>query len=289
MTWKSWMDNCERRCDEMEIISSSMRIIGPVLFSLFFGLFSFIVYTFFVQILPYWVTPFTSWYYIHTIISIFLMINIIFNYVSVIRTDPGTTPSTLSLYDYESAPYEQPKVCKKCQRIKPPRAHHCTICKKCVLKMDHHCPWVMNCVGHQNHKFFVLFLLWLWIACMYIAALSAPLMFTIFSGTEPDVPLLLTFVLTGCFSIVLIGFVGFNLYLVATGQTQLEFYDNSLKKDRAKKKGMNWVNQYDLGAKKNLQMFFNLGSNKWYTFSYLLPSYKPALGDGINWPTVLDN
>jgi hypothetical protein len=30
------------------------------------------------------------------------------------------------------------KFCKKCQLPKPSRAHHCSVCNKCVLKMDHH-------------------------------------------------------------------------------------------------------------------------------------------------------
>ena len=48
--------------------------------------------------------------------------------------------------------------CKKCNNPRPPRAHHCKICKKCTLKMDHHCPWVANCVGYYNQKNFYQFL-----------------------------------------------------------------------------------------------------------------------------------
>lgn len=48
--------------------------------------------------------------------------------------------------------------CKKCNKIRPPRSHHCTTCGSCVLKMDHHCPWIFNCVGLQNQKAFYLFL-----------------------------------------------------------------------------------------------------------------------------------
>ncbi len=32
--------------------------------------------------------------------------------------------------------------CAKCRLPKPQRAHHCSICNQCVLKMDHHCPWI---------------------------------------------------------------------------------------------------------------------------------------------------
>lgn len=48
--------------------------------------------------------------------------------------------------------------CKKCNNPRPPRAHHCKICGKCVLKMDHHCPWIANCVGYYNQKNFYQFL-----------------------------------------------------------------------------------------------------------------------------------
>lgn len=34
------------------------------------------------------------------------------------------------------------RFCDKCMLVKPDRAHHCSVCGMCVLKMDHHCPWV---------------------------------------------------------------------------------------------------------------------------------------------------
>merc|ERR1719162_1083253 len=61
-----------------------------------------------------------------------------------------------------------PKSCKKCGRWKPPRAHHCSVCGRCVLKMDHHCPWINNCVGFNNYRHFLLFLLYLASCCLFV-------------------------------------------------------------------------------------------------------------------------
>jgi hypothetical protein len=52
-------------------------------------------------------------------------------YVHTIFTDPGGVP--LHYVNEE-------RICQKCERAKPPRAHHCSSCGRCILRMDHHCP-----------------------------------------------------------------------------------------------------------------------------------------------------
>ena len=91
--------------------------------------------------------------YIISILFYFSVIMAIICHVLTIATDPGSLDydiiSQLKIKEKES--------CLKCQKDRPKRAHHCSICKRCFMKMDHHCPWVFNCVGFGNQKIFFLF------------------------------------------------------------------------------------------------------------------------------------
>jgi hypothetical protein len=42
-----------------------------------------------------------------------------------------------------------------------------SICRRCVEDMDHHCPWVNTCVGRRNRKYFILFVVYTSVLCIY--------------------------------------------------------------------------------------------------------------------------
>lgn len=54
---------------------------------------------------------------------------------------------------------QSPSWCDACLVEKPARAHHCKICKVCVLRRDHHCYVLGECIGLRNQGHFILFLL----------------------------------------------------------------------------------------------------------------------------------
>ncbi|KAH9837742.1 zf-DHHC-domain-containing protein [Rhodofomes roseus] len=59
------------------------------------------------------------------------------------------------------------RYCWKEGFVKPLRAHHCAACGTCVLRYDHHCPWIGQCVGARNYKYFVIFLEWALLFCLW--------------------------------------------------------------------------------------------------------------------------
>ena len=109
------------------------------------------------------------------------------------------------------------RYCSKCKGIRPPRAHHCAICGKCVLRMDHHCPWVGNCVGLYNHKHFIMFLLHAIIGNLIVfGVISADISTSSFSGAITKVEQMLTYVLSGTLAFCLLCFMCMHLYFICT-------------------------------------------------------------------------
>lgn len=96
-------------------------------------------------------------------------------------SDPGTVPKDLGYPGgldrvplIDKTPNIGDKVpvqCRPCKAIKPDAAHHCRSCNRCVIRMDHHCPWVNNCVAMKNQKYFLLFLFYTAICCIYSGVL----------------------------------------------------------------------------------------------------------------------
>jgi len=87
-------------------------------------------------------------------------------------TDPGAVPRDAIPFSKDFRTHNVPvRTCRRCGCFKPARAHHDRISNRCVVKMDHYCPWVNNVVGFNNHKFFILFLAYIFLGSVYALGL----------------------------------------------------------------------------------------------------------------------
>jgi palmitoyltransferase ZDHHC2/15/20 len=97
---------------------------------------------------------------------------------STASTAAGLSPVTTAfphLHLMQERTYDgRLRYCHKCNNYKSDRCHHCSVCKKCVLRMDHHCVFLGNCVGFYNHKFFVSFVSYAFLGCLFVAIVAFP-------------------------------------------------------------------------------------------------------------------
>ncbi|XWS66183.1 hypothetical protein CRYUN_Cryun05aG0178100 [Craigia yunnanensis] len=137
------------------------------IFAVFF-LMGFVYYFTVFIFIEEWVGLQSSAGSLNAMIFTFLASLCLFSFFVGVLTDPGHIPSSYlpDVEDSCSVSDQEPKkngvqskYCDKCAAYKPPRAHHCRVCRKCILRMDHHCLWINNCVGYWNYKaFFTLIL-----------------------------------------------------------------------------------------------------------------------------------
>lgn len=168
------------------------------------------------------------------------------------------------------------RYCKKCHHIKPDRSHHCSVCEACVLKMDHHCPWFNNCVSYTNYKFFILFLGYTVLYCLFIAATSLRYCVKIWEGSievSGRYHIIILFFAPALFAASLIFLFAYHCHLISVNRSTLEYLRKPTFQTGADRDGFN------LGWHANFVEIFGEDVGKWF-----LP-ISSSLGNGVSFPT----
>lgn len=180
--------------------------------------------------------------------------------------------------------------CKRCFKQKPERAHHCKVCKSCILKFDHHCPWINQCVGLRNERHFVLFMAWFVISCSFFVFLGYEYLWPAIAYQSddwhsklPPTGYVLIYVMALALGFAVSIMLFWHLYLVSSAESTVENYDFARYREVAKTRGTEFVNSYDLGRMKNLTLFFNLGPSGYPLYTLLLPLRCAPCSDGVSW------
>ncbi|RZF36243.1 hypothetical protein LSTR_LSTR013668 [Laodelphax striatellus] len=212
-------------------------------------------------------SPYPVYSYINILIFQTLAFLAFASHLRTMFTDPGSVPkgnATREMIQQMGCRDGQIVFkCLKCCSIKPDRAHHCSVCQRCIRKMDHHCPWVNNCVGEDNQKYFVLF-------TFYIASISVHSLFLAgnqfvtcvrvewkdcSSFSPPTTVFFLVFLVFEAllFAIFTAAMLGTQLQAIWNDETGIE----QLKKEEAR-----WVKK---SRWKNIQFVFGRFSLAWFS------------------------
>ncbi|KAG9327133.1 hypothetical protein KVV02_008763, partial [Mortierella alpina] len=280
-------------CSPTDAIPRLMRAAnarqGPILIGILSVVLSLNTYCLFAVHLPFhfqWLPgegiQTNASYLLNLFWSCYLVWGVAANYYYAIKTPPGSVLDGMSTEDEETtfndillemeSFTEFPPLCKRCHLPKPERAHHCSVCMKCILKYDHHCPWIGNCVGHFNVRYFIMLLTYTTMACIYFVYMGfGPLM--LIAEYEDDeywpYPLprslvAFTEVLTVGMGLVIGVMTAWHWQLILTAQTTLEHHSNSQVRQICAKNGEKFTNAYDFGVVGNLLNLFNIGRRGHY-------------------------
>jgi len=102
-------------------------------------------------------------WYVHMTLGFIIVTNIVGNFVGLWLVDTSTRHIVIPSGQIG----DKWHFCASCEAVSPPRAWHCSSCNTCILKREHHCMFAGYCVGHFNHRYFILFLVWLWFGVVY--------------------------------------------------------------------------------------------------------------------------
>ncbi|XP_032605064.3 palmitoyltransferase ZDHHC16 isoform X6 [Taeniopygia guttata] len=275
------------------LVDHVTRWFGVVFVALVIGLTSSIVAIVYICLLPLILQTYTpAWICWHLAYGHWNLIMIVFHYYMAITTSPGHPPQAKNDLTGVS-------ICRKCIAPKPARTHHCSICNRCVLKMDHHCPWLNNCVGHYNHRYFFSFCFFMTMGCIY-CSISGWEMFrdayaaieTYYQTPPPTFSfrqrafhksVVYLWVLCSSVALALGALTLWHAALITRGETSIERHINRKERQRLQKKGKVFRNPYSYGSWDNWKVFLGVDVPRHWLTRVLLPSPHLPHGTGLSW------
>uniref|UniRef100_A0A8C8Z5D9 Palmitoyltransferase n=1 Tax=Prolemur simus TaxID=1328070 RepID=A0A8C8Z5D9_PROSS len=173
----------------------------------------------------------------HFFYSHWNLILIVFHYYQAITTPPGYPPQGRN--DIATV-----SICKKCIYPKPARTHHCSICNRCVLKMDHHCQLLPPALLKLPTNL-----------CLFLSSVALAL---------------------GALTI-------WHAVLISRGETSIERHINKKERHRLQAKGRVFRNPYNYGCLDNWKVFLGVDTGRHWLTRVLLPSSHLPHGNGMSW------
>ncbi|XP_026674225.1 palmitoyltransferase ZDHHC16 isoform X2 [Ceratina calcarata] len=253
--------------------------------------------------LPYWWEKSPVMTIILLIIGNWLLVNVCFHYYMGVNVPAGYPPVGGLIPEAVS-------ICKKCIKPKPPRTHHCSVCNRCILKMDHHC-----LLG-------VLFIMLFGVEIAYQEFFPAqepeldghpvrinnseiiPVTESLDHLSDEELAeiarqaadtntkewkrcLIGTAALICVAAFAALGaLTWWHAGLITRGETSIEARINSTETEKYKALGKVYQNPYNFGPRQNWRLFLGtIGRSWWYI---LFPSNHGPYGDGLTWKTIHD-
>ncbi|KAF2758869.1 zf-DHHC-domain-containing protein [Pseudovirgaria hyperparasitica] len=238
-----------------------------------------------------------------------------FRILSTLGTNPGLIPfgpddaSPLSYRGgldefYNKAAYicvsvdeKLPIWCYTCKNWKPDRTHHCSELGRCVRKMDHFCPWVGGCLGETTYKFFIQFLAYAFLDCLFCLITSAVLVAERkrVTGSIPG-QWVVAIVLPAVFGFFCFGMLATHIPMLLANRTTIEVLNKShvvhwlaigTGADRVAKNTSPGENVWDLGPLLNCKQVLGDSYVDWFLPIRNSPCLKKdAEGEFVFGPVV---
>ncbi|XP_067630376.1 probable palmitoyltransferase ZDHHC24 [Eurosta solidaginis] len=228
-------------------------------------------------------------YIIYCILGLFVLFNLKANMLACMLVDTSVRSILLRPPTNELQRMYW-RYCSACEMLAPPRSWHCIACDTCILKRDHHCGFTGSCIGHNNHRYFVFFLVYLAIGAtaatiynsLYFWWLHADVYVSWWTLIKIVFPMfmlcfdlswqcfyLLIYMLNLIASIYSIVLIAFHTPYILRGAKECEKHEQ----------------RYDLGMRRNLEMVLG----KRMKIAWLSPFVKSELPhDGIHWENIID-